>query len=948
MPATQASAEEAVVAAALSRGFVTAAQVEKARRDVEEFARRGQRVELLAVVSARHLAPPQRDELRKVYQDALVQSRPPSAPAPEPGNEESTQLLDRPVLPPGAAPPAGGEAGATLSAGAPHTFGASPGQPLKATNPDLRAPAEPAPSTAGTVGMDRTVAQGPPTGDLATPPRADGKGKGPPKRIGNYDITRELGRGGMGVVYEARHVTLDRRVALKVLLAGPDATGEDVLRFQVEAKAAARLDHPNVVRVHEQGQDAEGHWFMAMDLVEGESLVARLEREGALDPREAASVVRDVARAVAYAHGQSVLHRDLKPHNVLLDRSGTPKLTDFGLAKLVGDQRGKSITRTGSGILGSPAYMSPEQAGDDAKRVDVRCDVYGLGATLYHAITGKMPFDGDTLARVVVAVLQKPPVPPSKVNRKVPKDLETICLKCLEKEPKHRYQSAGDLVSDLDRFLEDQAIAARPPSSIVRGGRWAARNPRAVAAGATLLLLLVAGVVYEAHSRAAASADEAAKTAAAKRQADEKEKEAADASAREAAARKKAEDAEIRQRVAEETAKREREERERQDAERKTKEDAALKREADRKAEERRKADELRKIEDARKAEELRRADEERARAAANPPSSNTASPPPTPQTEPAGPTEPPPPGPDLAETTSPTPVPGWLERLRRPTSLPAGSARLAVTCDVEQAFQEAHDRRCPVVLLLLRWDVRTVPPPLQSKELVAWLNTSAVVVLLQNANTTGSTVVHQKVGPCPMWPELPSCELHDTAWEYTKDKRRAFWPLRKGETLQQKEKDNKRERPKLLEDDDGNDAWVLNVRGWEREAHGLLNDSGRGPIGGEPPVWSTEQLASGLAELGARAIPARDVLQAAEAITRAGEAIAEVPTSVRKAFIDAVGLLRARAEETDRPWSRWARYALDGLVTRLSDQARKKKWDRADLVRITKDEELAERALAR
>ncbi len=305
-----------------------------------------------------------------------------------------------------------------------------------------------------------------------------------PERVGGYRIVRELGRGGMGVVYLVEAVALQRPVALKVLVGG-DA--ELVDRFQLEARTAARVKHPNVVGVHEVGRDGS-RWFLAMDLVDGESLRARLLRDGPLEPREAARVAEAIGRALQQAHTLGVLHRDVKPHNILVARDGIPLLADFGLAKDVG---ASGITATGD-VLGTPAYMSPEQAMSDLARVDRRTDVYSLGATLYEALTGRPPFQGVTAINVLRQVIEDAPEPPSRHRRGLDRDLQTIVLACLEKDPAARYDTAGELADDLGRWLRHEPITARPQGAWVRAAKWARRRPL----GATVVgLSMVAATV---------------------------------------------------------------------------------------------------------------------------------------------------------------------------------------------------------------------------------------------------------------------------------------------------------------------------------------------------------------------------------------------------------------------------------------------------------------------
>jgi tetratricopeptide (TPR) repeat protein len=299
-------------------------------------------------------------------------------------------------------------------------------------------------------------------------------------RLPGYEILREVGHGGMGVIYEARHLALGRRVAVKVLRAGVAATLDELARFGREASSLARLQHPNIVQVHDVGE-YEGQHFLAMEFVEGGTLAARLA-DGPLDAGEAATLLRALAAAVQAAHDAGVIHRDLKPANVLLcsplpPLAGVPKITDFGLAKLVGEQG-----RTHSGtVLGTPAYMAPEQASGRPDAVGPAADVYSLGAVLYEVLTGQPPFRAATPVETLHQVLHQEVVPPLRMRTGVPPDLETICLKCLEKDPARRYASAGDLADDLGRYLAGEPIRARPLSQLGRAVRWARRRPLAAA-----------------------------------------------------------------------------------------------------------------------------------------------------------------------------------------------------------------------------------------------------------------------------------------------------------------------------------------------------------------------------------------------------------------------------------------------------------------------------------
>jgi tetratricopeptide (TPR) repeat protein len=302
--------------------------------------------------------------------------------------------------------------------------------------------------------------------------------------IPGYEVVEELGRGGMGVVYRARQVELNRVVALKMVRDGQFAAPEDRQRFRREAEAAAGLDHPNIVPIYEVGSHDDHHYF-TMKFVEGGSLdrqVDRLRRE----PRVTAKLVAVAARAVHHAHQRQILHRDLKPGNVLIDIQGQPHLTDFGLAKRVE----AGAQPAASGIVGTPSYMAPEQAAGRGG-LTTAADVYGLGAILYECLTGRPPFRAATVMDTLLEVLERPPEPPRSHNAIIDRDLETICLKCLDKEPARRYGSAEALADDLDRYLADKPIAARPASTFYQFRKFARRNKAQVLAALMVPLVLV-------------------------------------------------------------------------------------------------------------------------------------------------------------------------------------------------------------------------------------------------------------------------------------------------------------------------------------------------------------------------------------------------------------------------------------------------------------------------
>lgn len=306
--------------------------------------------------------------------------------------------------------------------------------------------------------------------------------------FGDYELLEEIARGGMGVVYKARQVSLNRIVALKMILAGQHASEQDVQRFRTEAEAAANLDHPGIVPIFEIGEH-EGQPFFSMGFVEGTSLADRLT-EGPLPPREAADLTMKLATAVAFAHERNVIHRDLKPANVLLDKNGDPRITDFGLAKKL--EADSNLTGTGQ-ILGTPSYMPPEQAAGKSEEVTPAADVYALGAVLYALLTGRPPFQAASPMDTLLQVLSNDPVPPRQLDSAIPRDLETICLKCLSKESAQRYLDAESLAVDLARFQRGEPIQARPVGSITRGWRWCRRNPVVASLTTALIMALLLG-----------------------------------------------------------------------------------------------------------------------------------------------------------------------------------------------------------------------------------------------------------------------------------------------------------------------------------------------------------------------------------------------------------------------------------------------------------------------
>lgn len=308
-------------------------------------------------------------------------------------------------------------------------------------------------------------------------------------QFGNYELLYELGRGGMGVVYKARQRGLDRMVAIKMILSSHLASSAQIERFYAEARAAAKLRDPNIVAIFDVGE-LRGQHFFVMEYVAGESL-AEAVQHGPIDPKEAARIVITVARAVHRLHGQGVVHRDLKPSNILIDGTGRPYVTDFGLAKMLG-----AGPQTHSGaIVGTPSYMAPEQAASRSAEVGPRSDVYSLGAILYELITGHPPFLEPNPLETLVQVLEGEPLRPSARIAKIPKPLEQICLKCLEKIPADRYQSAAELADDLERFLSGESVEARRRGPWNQLRRWARREP---ALATRLSALAICGSILQA------------------------------------------------------------------------------------------------------------------------------------------------------------------------------------------------------------------------------------------------------------------------------------------------------------------------------------------------------------------------------------------------------------------------------------------------------------------
>jgi WD40 repeat protein len=328
--------------------------------------------------------------------------------------------------------------------------------------------------------------------------------------FGEYEVLGELGRGGMGVVYKARQAGLNRLVALKVILAGGHAHASELARFRTEAELLARLRHPNIVAIYEIGAH-QGQPFLALEYLEAGSLAQHLQR-APLHARAAGELCRTLARAMQAAHAAGVIHRDLKPANVLLTSDGTPKITDFGLAKQMDTDQGQ--TRTGA-VMGTPNYMAPEQA-RGAKGIGPATDIYALGAVLYDLLTGRPPFRGASLMETLDQVMNHEAVPPRRLQPTVPLDLETICLRCLSKEPARRYGSAAALADDLDRYLQGEPILARPTGNVERLVKWARRRPAVAAlygvSAAALVALMGLGFWFSVTLGASQGVAEAART----------------------------------------------------------------------------------------------------------------------------------------------------------------------------------------------------------------------------------------------------------------------------------------------------------------------------------------------------------------------------------------------------------------------------------------------------
>ena len=527
-------AEEAVVRFALGRGYFNETHLAQARHEQAARRQRGQPADLLPLLAA-YLSPPQVEELRQVYLSAtqsglrsptvhpsqVGQSTQPGLGPPQPASHarlhpssasgripldplpdsgEKTIQLSGPTpdgithsfIPPGAAvgPPGSVHLGAPAyppQPGSYHPGSQHPGSYHPGSHPGSYHPGSQHPGSQhpGTVAVPPAYGPGPAAAFGST--SALGSGVSSPAsrptqlpvagdRIGDYTLVRELARGGMGVVYEATDINLGRRVALKLLLS-QDLTDDNVLvrRFLTEARELSNLSHPNIAGVYGASRDMNGRHYMAMEFLEGEELKAEIVRDGFIEPTRAAEIVLKLAQALSHAHGAGVLHRDIKPSNVIVTEAGEPKLVDFGLARNVEDER-ERLTKTGE-IMGTPAYMPPEQAGGEKSRVGPLADVYSLGATLYHMLAGQPPFRGTSVMNLINKVLSEEPAPPSSHNDGIPKPLEAICLKAMEKELEDRYESAAAFAEDLERFLGPRGeVSAKARGPLGRALRWASRK----------------------------------------------------------------------------------------------------------------------------------------------------------------------------------------------------------------------------------------------------------------------------------------------------------------------------------------------------------------------------------------------------------------------------------------------------------------------------------------
>jgi len=443
---------------ALERKLVTAEQVNRAIQLMKKSSSTGEVTPLVEIMVREKL-------LTQAQADELVTAPPPPG---EPASESSAPPPQR--LP--------SEAAAAAKEGP------LPGTDASRATLGVRGPGASSPTLGGAV--------------------VAGQGLGPEARVfGKYEVLGEIARGGMGIVYKVRPVGFDRVLAMKVILSGPSADEEERRRFVREAEVISRLRHPNIITVHDVGSVGEQYYY-TMDYIEGKTLDV-LQKEG-LPTRRALEIIRDVADAMAHANGKGVVHRDLKPRNIIVDERGVPIVMDFGLAKSF--DRGAKLTRSGA-TLGTPAYMSPEQAGGDLSHVDGRTDVYALGSILYEVLSGRPPYTGETAMEILVQLMSTDARPLKELVPTLHRDIETICMRAIEKDLSRRYQTAGHLRDDLDRYLKGDSIVARPPGAVTIALRRVRKHRASFATVTVLLACLSVFLVWRQHEQARSNAAKA-------------------------------------------------------------------------------------------------------------------------------------------------------------------------------------------------------------------------------------------------------------------------------------------------------------------------------------------------------------------------------------------------------------------------------------------------------